>query len=132
MAPAGLERGARRPGDLVDGYPATAGAARMKSVAFAEHDLAELHRQAAEQPFETCAVGFVHRAGNHRDGPRFTVREVGLAPESAYLERSPVRASLAPDFLVAVANKARELQAGVVFLHTHPGLHSLEGFSGTD
>jgi molybdopterin-synthase adenylyltransferase len=104
----------------------------MKSVAFAESDLAELHRQAAEQPLETCAAGFVHRAGNHRDGPRFTVRDVALAPENAYLERSPVRASLAPDFLVAVANKARELQAGVVLLHTHPGLHPLEGFSGED
>lgn len=104
----------------------------MNTVTFALPDLLELHRLAAAEPFETCAVGFAHQAGEGRLGPRYTVRELFHAPESAYLERSPTRASLSPEFMVQIANRARELQAGVVMLHTHVGANPLEGFSSAD
>ena len=104
----------------------------MKTVTFTLSDLLELHRIAATERFESCAVGFVHQAGEGHDGPRYTVREVMHAPETAYLHRSPIRASLSPEFLVTVANRARVLKAGVVMLHTHPGTHPLDGFSRED
>ena len=104
----------------------------MKTVTFTLSDLRELHRIAATERFESCAVGFVHQAGEGHDGPRYTVREVMHAPETAYLDRSPSRASLSPEFLVTVANRARVLKAGVVMLHTHPGMHPLDGFSSED
>ena len=104
----------------------------MKTVTFTLSDLLELHRLAATERLETCAVGFVHRAGEGQDGPRYTVREVMHTPETAYLDRSPTRASLSPEFMVTVANRARALKAGVVMLHTHPGMRPLEGFSSED
>jgi molybdopterin-synthase adenylyltransferase len=104
----------------------------MKTATFALPDLIELHRLAAAEPFEACAVGFTHQAGEGRHGPLYTVRDLLHAPRNAYLERGPSRASLRPEFMVAIANRARELQAGVAMLHTHPGTNPLEGFSGTD
>lgn len=104
----------------------------MKNITFTLSDLLELHSLAASEHLECCAVGFVHRAGEGQDGPRYTVRDVLHAPETAYLERSSTRASLSPEFMVAVANRARALKAGVVMLHTHPGTHPLEGFSCDD
>ena len=104
----------------------------MKTVTFTLSDLLELHRLAATERLESCAVGFVHRAGEGQDGPRYTVREVMHVPETAYLGRSPSRASLSPEFMVTVANRARVLKAGVAMLHTHPGMHPLEGFSSED
>jgi hypothetical protein len=93
----------------------------MNTVSFALPDLLELHRLAATEPFEACAVGFAHPAGEGRLGPRYTVRELFHAPDTAYLERSPTRATLSPEFMVQIANLARELQASVVMLHTHVG-----------
>ena len=93
----------------------------MKTVTFTLFDLLELHRLAATERLESCAVGFVHRAGEGQDGPRYTAREVMHAAEAAYLDRSPSRASLSPEFMVTVANRARVLKAGVAMLHTHPG-----------
>lgn len=104
----------------------------MKTVTFALPDLIELHRLATTEPHEACAVGFIHRAGQGRHGPRYTVRDVLYAPQDAYLQRSPCQASLSPEFMVAIANRARELQAGVVMLHTHVGISPLEGFSSAD
>ncbi|MEO8153468.1 MAG: ThiF family adenylyltransferase [Rhizobacter sp.] len=104
----------------------------MKTVTFALFDLLELHRLAVTERLESCAVGFVQGAGEGQDGPRYTVRDVMHAPETAYLDRSPTRASLSPEFMVTVANRARALKAGVVMLHTHPGMYPLEGFSSED
>lgn len=104
----------------------------MNTVSFTLPDLLELHRLAAAEPFEACAVGFAHQAGEGRLGPRYTVRELFHAPDTAYLERSPTRASLSPEFMVQIANRARKLQASVVMLHTHVGVNPLEEFSGAD
>ena len=54
----------------------------MNTVTFALPDLLELHRLAAAEPFETCAVGFAHQAGEGRLGPRYTVRELFHAPSA--------------------------------------------------
>ena len=53
----------------------------MNTVSFTLPDLLELHRLAAAEPFEACAVGFAHQAGEGRLGPRYTVRELFHAPD---------------------------------------------------
>lgn len=104
----------------------------MKSVAFTQADLASLHELAAGQSLECCAVAFIHPAGGSSDALRYSVRELLHAPADAYFTRTEVRASLTAEFMMAVANRARALQAGIVLLHTHPGPAPLEGFSGLD
>lgn len=104
----------------------------MKRVAFPWAPLALLHAAAKTLAVETCAVGFVHAAGGTADRPRYTVQDLLLAPEDAYQERSAMRASLTPEFMLETANRARAMRAGIVLLHTHPGEHALERFSLVD
>jgi molybdopterin-synthase adenylyltransferase len=104
----------------------------MRTAAFILADLAELHRLANAQTLESCAAAFVHRAGEPGEASRYVVRELMHAPDDAYLTRTEVRASLRPEFMMTIANRARSLQAGIVLLHTHPGPDALEGFSGLD
>jgi molybdopterin/thiamine biosynthesis adenylyltransferase len=104
----------------------------MKRVAFPGASLALLHAAAKTLAVETCAVGFVHAAGTADGRSRFTVQELMLAPEDAYQERSAVRASLTPEFLLETVNRARSMGAGIVLLHTHPGEQPLEAFSPVD
>jgi hypothetical protein len=103
----------------------------MKLAAFVLQDLEQLHELAASMRVESCAIGFVHRAGGS-GGLRYTVQTIMHAPDDAYLERTAVRASLTPEFMLAVANRARAMDAGVLLMHTHPGADPLEGFSGVD
>lgn len=104
----------------------------MKRVAFPWASLAQLHAAAKTLAVETCAVGFVQAAGTAAGRPRYTVQDLVLAPEDAYQERSAVRASLTPEFMLETVNRARSMGAGIVLLHTHPGEQPLEGFSPVD
>lgn len=117
---------------MADGSAAALGSARMKSIVFTQADLASLHQLAIGQRLECCAVAFIHPGGGSNDAPRYVVRELMHAPLDAYLTRTEVRASLTPEFMMAVANKARSLGTGIVLLHTHPGSDALEGFSALD
>lgn len=104
----------------------------MKRLAFTSASLDQLHAAAKTLAVETCAVGFAHSAGASSGEPRFTVQDLVMAPEAAYQERSAVRASLTPEFMLETANRARAIGAGIVLLHTHPGEQPLEGFSSMD
>jgi molybdopterin/thiamine biosynthesis adenylyltransferase len=104
----------------------------MKRVAFPWASLAQLHAAAKTLAVETCAVGFVHAAGAAVGRPRYTVQDLMLAPEDAYQERTAVRASLTPEFVLETVNRARRMGAGIVLLHTHPGEQPLEAFSPVD
>lgn len=104
----------------------------MSVVAFPQNALACLHALAAERDIETCAVGLVHpaRAGEHPR--RLVVQALEPVPETAYQVRTPMRASLTPEFMVDVVNRGRAVGAGIALLHTHPGPNALEGFSAAD
>jgi molybdopterin/thiamine biosynthesis adenylyltransferase len=104
----------------------------MKRVAIPADTLSTLHALAGTLPVETCATGLVHAAHSLAGAPRFTVQGLAVAPDDAYLERSAVQASLKPEFMLEIANRARAAGAGVALLHTHPGLQPLEGFSAVD
>lgn len=77
---------------------------------------------------ETCAALFIHKSG----GDRALVRSYKIAPDDAYLERTPERAQLSPAFLVAAVNEARAMKAGIVMTHTHPGTAGRPSFSAVD
>lgn len=82
---------------------------------------------------ETCFVCYVNQAGKRNGfGERYLVREAEVVPEDAYAIRSRVAASLHPNFLVSISNKARKLGCGVVIGHTHPGEFMSAEFSPID
>jgi hypothetical protein len=101
----------------------------MKTVTLIESELDTLTAVAGTEALETAAVGFVSPASLGRD-PRFVVRHLVPVPDSAYLAREPDRLTLAPQFCMEVANRARALNCGVLFAHTHPNAYP--DFSGTD
>lgn len=102
----------------------------MSVVVFALEAIERLHALAAEEEVETCALGHVYPAP--AGSGRMVVQGLEPVPASAYQARSRVRASLKPEFMLEVANRARAAQSGVALLHTHPGAATLEGFSAVD
>ena len=105
----------------------------MTEVAFLLDALERLHELAAGHAIETCAVGFVRPAGavGHA-GRRLVVQALEPVPDVAYALRTPVRASLTPEFMLDIVNRARAAGTGIALLHTHPEPSALEGFSSID
>lgn len=85
----------------------------MSVVAFPKDGLSRLHDLAAEHDVETCAVGFVRPAGAGGHPGRFVVQALEPVPEAAYQVRTRTRASLAPEFMLDVVNRARMAGAGI-------------------
>ncbi len=105
----------------------------MTEVAFPLDVLERLHELAASHAIETCAVGFVRPAEPvRRAGRRFVVQALEPVPDAAYAVREPIRASLTPEFLLDIVNRARAAGTGIALLHTHPGPNAPEGFSSID
>jgi molybdopterin/thiamine biosynthesis adenylyltransferase len=103
-----------------------------KLVAFEESAVKAIQERARKDSLETCAAGLIAAAGTRDGQPRYTVRELVAVPDSAYLNRTEISASLAPRFCMELANRARAADMGVFLAHTHPGVHPLEGFSAVD
>ncbi len=84
---------------------------------------------ARERDVETCAAALVHSTVA---GQRYVVHDLSEVPPGAYASRTPVGATLRPEFCIELANRARAIGAGVLLAHTHPGEVTLEGFSSVD
>lgn len=104
----------------------------MTTVAFCLEAFEQLQSLARSESLETCAVGLVSRAGSRASRPRFVVRDLAPAPDSAYLAREQHRATLTPQFCMELANRARAQGAGVLLAHTHPGIKAQAIFSAVD
>jgi molybdopterin-synthase adenylyltransferase len=78
--------------------------------------LEHVQRCAREREIETCAVGLVHQV---EGGDAYVVRGFDEVPAEAYLFRSATQATLRPEYLVDVVNRAKREKAGVVLAHTH-------------
>lgn len=91
-----------------------------------------LQAAARDHAVETCASGLVFPAGERDGNPIFTVRQLLEVPDSAYLKRSAMNASLKPAFCTELANNAKAAGAGILLAHTHIGARPLDGFSQTD
>lgn len=90
-----------------------------------------LHAAARDRDIETCAVGLSHPF-SHAEREHFVVRDLVEVPPEAYATRTPIAASLKPEYCTHISNRARAAGAGVFIAHTHPGEHALEGFSDED
>jgi molybdopterin/thiamine biosynthesis adenylyltransferase len=104
----------------------------MREVAFPQEALSRLHDLADRQPLETCAVGFLRPARANGHPARVIVQSLEPVPDTAYQARTPTQASLTPEFMLDVVNRARIADAGIALLHTHPGSGALEDFSSAD
>lgn len=105
----------------------------MTEVAFPLDALERLHELAAGHAIETCAVGFVRPAeAGSRARRRLVVQALEPVPDAAYTVRAPARASLTPEFMHDIVNRARAAGTGIALLHTHPSPNPLEGFSSID
>jgi molybdopterin-synthase adenylyltransferase len=104
----------------------------MSMLKFETDKVRHLQSLARDCTEETCAAGFVYSAGFRQDEPVFAVREFQPVPDSAYLRRTAVAATLHPEFCTDLANAARVQGAGILLAHTHVGKAPLEGFSAID
>lgn len=81
---------------------------------------------------ETCAVLLAIPSAALNGQTNLLVREVYPAPENAYAVRTGTATQLRPEFLVPVAQRAREERLSVIFVHTHPFSEGTPAFSAID
>lgn len=102
----------------------------MTTIAFLEPEFECLVSLASTERLETAAVGFVFETTDRQNAHRHVVRAFAPVPDSAYVTREPYCLTLAPEFCMNLANRARALDCGVILAHTHP--NGLAGFSAAD
>lgn len=102
----------------------------MSGLRFTSSAYQDLHAEIlADSPLEACAIGF----GWHDPKTEtWCVDEIIHAPQSAYVHRDTVSATLQPAFLVEVANKARPKGQSVILIHSHPMAVGKPHFSAID
>jgi molybdopterin-synthase adenylyltransferase len=115
---------------MVSGGEAAFRAARMTTIALVQSEFECLVSLASTERLETAAVGLVFEAPDRQNVPRRVVRAFAPVPDSAYVTREPDCLTLAPEFCMNLANRARALGCGIILAHTHPS--GLAGFSATD
>lgn len=89
----------------------------------------ELHHDRLESAAILLAVP-VRLPGNNCW--RLLVKEVHVAPNDAYEERTPVAVRLKPDFGLPIEKKARQKNWSLIYCHTHPHQAGLPTFSAVD
>lgn len=105
----------------------------MTLLAFGAPAYEDLAAELLRDPRETCAVGFTRgTAQGSRLECRLVVAAAEIAPEDAYVDRTPISASLSPGYLMDVANRARAGGFGIVLIHSHPGDPDVPRFSRVD
>src|SRR5215469_4463122 len=102
----------------------------MSRLVFKNEMLARLRNDLLRCEEETCAILFGRAVEVDNKLCRIVVRETKEATPSAYTIRTTVRAQLKPEFVAEAAQRARQSNESVIFVHTHP--FSLNGFSGID
>jgi molybdopterin/thiamine biosynthesis adenylyltransferase/proteasome lid subunit RPN8/RPN11 len=68
---------------------------------------------------ETAALALA-RPVRTADGVRLLIFDMEVAPDEAYIKRQPDFIELAPEFLARIWKRARNDNASVVLMHTHP------------
>lgn len=102
----------------------------MSRLVFPSPMLADMRAAMLREEAETCAIVFGVQCLWNGELLRIIARNFVLAPNDAYLERSPVRACLSPKFVASVVKDARAEGLSVTFVHTHP--FELNEFSPVD
>ena len=102
----------------------------MSRLVFAQEMLSRLRGELLNCEEETCAVLFGRCVEIDGKLSRIVVRESKEPSSSAYRIRTGIRAQLKPEFVAEVAQRARQNDESVVFVHTHP--FSMNQFSQID
>jgi len=69
---------------------------------------------------ETCAILYGRSVEIHGKLSRIVVRESKEPDASSYTIRTEIRAQLRPEFVAEAAQRARQTNESVIFVHTHP------------
>jgi molybdopterin-synthase adenylyltransferase len=102
----------------------------MSRIVLTTELLVQLRTELLRHSDETCAVLFGRVVTHAGRTVRLVIRDV-LWPESNdYLTRTPIAAELRPEFVAAVAQRARRSGESLVFVHSHP--FDLNEFSEVD
>lgn len=102
----------------------------MSRIVLTAELLGQLRTELLTHSDETCVVLF-GRAIIHAGRPvRLIVRDVQWPGPNDYLTRTSIAAKLRPEFVAAVAQRARRSGESLVFVHTHP--FDLNEFSEVD
>lgn len=81
--------------------------------------------EVSKYPLETAGVVLATRLETGDGDVRLLARRVRLVAESAYLERTHDRLSIASDGYVHSLGEAEKLGAVPIWFHTHPGTHAV-------
>jgi molybdopterin/thiamine biosynthesis adenylyltransferase len=77
---------------------------------------------------ERCAIGLAH----HDASGSWVLAAAVAVPDDAYAHRDAISASLKPEQLVAIANRARASGMSPIIIHTHPHAGGAPRFSPID
>lgn len=82
------------------------------------------------EDIEACAV-LMTCSSRRNAGERLLANDVVFPEEHDFAHRSPLEAELRPEFVAAITSRARSTGHGLVFVHSHVGMHAPE-FSSLD
>lgn len=92
----------------------------MNRLVFAGTELQELRSSLLEGAPLESAGALIARLGRGIEGSRFVVIDTSVASDEDYLERSEDTAVLNPSFVARSLRRARDEQASLFLVHTHP------------
>lgn len=92
----------------------------MSRLVLTSEHLISLRQQLLESDKETCAVLFGRSVEVTSQLARILVRDLIFPPKDAYSDRTGMSAQLRPEFVAQIAQRARESNESIVFVHTHP------------
>lgn len=93
----------------------------MIQLSIASGDVKELTQRLTECATEVCAVLYTSQFTRSDGLTRLLVRELDFPDDGDYLKASKTEAVLAPSYVAKVSKKARQEDAGIVFVHSHLG-----------
>lgn len=103
----------------------------MISLVFPAPKLRKLQQALAHERLESAAI-LLCVPVRLSEGWRLLVKEIHVAPEDAYGERTEVSARLHPAFGLPMEKKANQLNWSLVYCHTHPFQGGRPAFSSID
>jgi hypothetical protein len=104
----------------------------VKSIRVSAPMFSTLRETLLEGANEACAVLFTHSTPCEELEEHGIAAALSFPPPGAYIERTPISASLSPAYIVEIVNRARAGQLGLVFVHSHPSATGIPCFSSVD
>lgn len=104
----------------------------MISLVFPAPNLRDLRKTLPHERLESAAILLCAPVRLEAESWRLLVKEIHVAPETAYEERTDVSARLHASFGLPIEKKAHQLNWSLVYCHTHPFQPGRPRFSPVD